>query len=74
MIKQLALVVIMSLAFTTVSAQSESKQLVRLAKLVIDPNQVEQYKAFLKEEAEESVRLEPGVLTLYAAAVKVIEE
>lgn len=51
------------------SAQ-ENKQLVRLAKLVIDSTQLETYKTFLKEEIETSVRVEPGVLTLYAVAEK----
>jgi L-ascorbate metabolism protein UlaG (beta-lactamase superfamily)/quinol monooxygenase YgiN len=68
--KQLILFLIMSIAFTKVCAQSESKQLVRLSRLVIDPNQVEQYKAILKEEAEESMRIEAGVLTLYAVQEK----
>ncbi len=45
-------------------------QMVRLAKLVIDSAQLENYNALLKEEIEASVRLEPGVLTLYAVAEK----
>lgn len=48
----------------------EQNQMVRLAKLVIDSAQLESYKAALKEEIEASVRLEPGVLTLYAVAEK----
>lgn len=44
--------------------------MVRLAKLVIDSSQLENYTAALKEEIEASVRLEPGVLTLYAVAEK----
>jgi len=51
-------------------AQNESKQMVRLAKLVIDSTQLERYSAFLKEEIETSVKVEPGVLTLYAVAEK----
>jgi 4-carboxymuconolactone decarboxylase len=46
------------------------KNMVRLAKLEIDPAQLESYKAFLKEEIETSVRVEPGVLTLYAVYEK----
>lgn len=45
-------------------------QLVRLARLVIDSTQLENYKAALKEEIEASVRIEPGVLTLYAVSEK----
>lgn len=42
----------------------------RLAELEIDPAQLESYKAALKEEIEASIRLEAGVLTLYAVAEK----
>jgi len=52
------------------SAQEKNGQMVRLAKLVIDSTQLENYRAFLKEEIETSVRVEPGVLTLYAVAEK----
>jgi len=48
----------------------EKTQMVRLAKLVIDSIQLEKYNALLKEEIEASVRLEPGVLTLYAVVEK----
>ena len=53
----------------TTSAQKKS-QMVRLAKLVIDSAQLENYKALLKEEIETSVRVEPGVKTLYAVSEK----
>ena len=42
----------------------------RLAELEIDPDQLDSYKAALKEEIEASIRLEPGVLTLFAVSVK----
>lgn len=42
------------------------KQMVRLAKLEIDSTQLDSYKIFLKEEIEASIKLEKGVLTLYA--------
>lgn len=41
-----------------------------MAKLRIDPAQLETYKAALKEEIENSVKVEPGVLTLYAVSEK----
>ena len=44
--------------------------MVRLAKLVIDLGQLENYNALLKEEIEASMRIEPGVLALYAVAEK----
>ncbi|MFC5860671.1 putative quinol monooxygenase [Acidicapsa dinghuensis] len=53
-------------------AQTAAKdgRVVRLAELTIDPAQLETYRAALKEEIETSIRVEPGVLTLYAVAVK----
>lgn len=50
---------------TTVSAQKKD-HMIRLAKIVVDTAQLENYKVALKEGIEAAVRLEPGVLTLYA--------
>jgi len=55
---------------TNDAASSSQEKIVRLAKLVIDPAQLEKYKAALKEGIETAVRLEPGVLTLYAVSEK----
>jgi quinol monooxygenase YgiN len=44
--------------------------MVRIANLVVEALHLERYKAALKEEIEASVRLEPGVLTLYAVSAK----
>jgi quinol monooxygenase YgiN len=38
--------------------------------LKIDPAQLDTYKAALREEIETSIRVEPGVLTLFAVSVK----
>jgi quinol monooxygenase YgiN len=51
-------------------AEPEQGRVVRLAELEIDPAQLANYKAALKEEIEASIRLEPGVLTLFAVSVK----
>lgn len=56
------------IAETTIAQKTD--QVVRLAKLVIDSAQLEDYKALLKEGIEASVRIEPGVLTLYAVSEK----
>jgi quinol monooxygenase YgiN len=45
-------------------------RIVRLAELEIYPDQLNAYKAALKEEIEASIRTEPGVLTLYAVSLK----
>ena len=51
-------------------AVPEQGALVRLAELEIEPTQLDNYKAALKEEIEASISLEPGVLTLFAVSVK----
>ncbi|NGO53413.1 antibiotic biosynthesis monooxygenase [Allomesorhizobium camelthorni] len=47
-----------------------SGPLVRMAELEIDLPQLDAYTALLREEIEASVRIEPGVLMLYAMSVK----
>ena len=49
--------------------ESESV-VVRIAELEIDPVQLELYKAAVKEEMSDAVRLEPGVLAIYSVAEK----
>ena len=68
--ERLIFILLAFLINSDVCAQDESKQIVRLAKLVIDPAQLESYNAFLREEIETSVKVEPGVLTLYAVSEK----
>jgi quinol monooxygenase YgiN len=43
---------------------------VRIADLEIDPAKLDAYTAAVKEEMETSVRVEPGVLAIYAVAEK----
>lgn len=45
------------------------KPIVRIAELEIDPAQIEDYKAYLREEIAASVAQEPGVLSLSAVAI-----
>lgn len=52
---------------TSVSPENNK---VRLSMITVDSTQLDEYNAFLKEEIEASMRLEPGVLTLYAVAEK----
>ena len=51
-------------------ADSLQDNLVRLSKITVDAGRLDEYNAYLKEEIEASMRLEPGVLTLYATAEK----
>lgn len=52
------------------SPLAENTNKVRLSKITVDPDQLDSYNAFLKEEIEASMRLEPGVLSLYAVSEK----
>lgn len=56
------------LTCTNTLAQDEHRYVVRLAKLVIDSVNLDQYNQLLKEGIETAIREEPGVLTLYAVA------
>ena len=66
----LALALCLLCACERAPAEQMQGRVVRLAELEIDPVQLENYKAALKEEIESSIRVEPGVLTLYAVSVK----
>jgi quinol monooxygenase YgiN len=48
----------------------KKEQMVRLAKIKVDPLQLEKYNAALKEQMAAAIRIEPGVLTYYAVADK----
>jgi quinol monooxygenase YgiN len=52
------------------SAQSGQDRVVRLAELEIDQARLDLYKAALRDEIAASIRVEPGVLALYAVSVK----
>jgi len=51
-------------------AAPPAQKIVQLAKLEIDAEHLESYKAALKEEIEASLRLEPGVLALRSVSEK----
>jgi quinol monooxygenase YgiN len=68
--KTITLFLALILTQSPMAEAQDSGQMVRLARLVVDPAQLESYNSFLKEEIETSVRIEPGVITLYAVAEK----
>ena len=49
---------------------SREENVSRLSKITVDADRLDEYNAYWKEEIEASMRLEPGVLTLYAVAEK----
>jgi quinol monooxygenase YgiN len=65
-IKLFGIVFVITLAQS--SFAQEKKQMVRLAKITVDSAQLKSYNEFLKEEIETSMRVEKGVLFLYAVA------
>ena len=73
--------ILIILAFMTLSAlpclgqtdfqgQNNVEKLVRLAEIEVMPEFLEEYMAFAKEVGETSVRVEPGVLTLFSMQTK----
>ncbi|WP_339406909.1 putative quinol monooxygenase [Pseudomonas helleri] len=55
---------------TAIQAQETETTVVRIAELVIDPEQLVAYTTAVREEMEDSIRLEPGVLAIYSVAEK----
>jgi quinol monooxygenase YgiN len=58
------IILIIMTSFNYSATAQQATKYVRIAKIVVDSMQLENYKAALKEEMEEAVRLEPGVLSL----------
>ena len=54
----------------TLSSTAQDHRMVRLAKIQVDPAQLKQYNAALKEQMTTAIKVEPGVLTYYAVADK----
>src|SRR4051812_25817854 len=65
-----SVILVLCCACLLTAAQNTSPRVVRLAELEIDPAQLTEYKTALAEEIETSIRVEPGVLSLYAVALK----
>ena len=73
--------ILIILAFMTLSAlpsigqidlqsQQYGERIVRLAEIEVEPAFLEEYMAFAKEVGETSVKVEPGVLTLFSMQAK----
>jgi quinol monooxygenase YgiN len=56
-----------STASTAPTSSTESPQgmMVRISEIQIDPARLDEYNAILKEESAASVRLEPGVISIF---------
>jgi quinol monooxygenase YgiN len=56
--------VVMLASYQTASAQQKD-MMVRIAEIEIIPTHLEEYKAILQEESAASVKLEPGVISIF---------
>ncbi len=66
---RLFIVVVIYSLFTCFSADASAQtgqRYMRIARIVVDSSQLDDYKTALKEGMEIAVRTEPGVLSLYA--------
>jgi quinol monooxygenase YgiN len=66
----LAICTIITFGITNTTMAQQKNQMVRLAKIQIDPAQLNQYNVALKQQMTTAVSVEPGVLTYYAVADK----
>ena len=53
-----------------VPLRQQGERIVRLAEIEVEPSMLEDYMAFAKEVGETSMRIEPGVLTLFSMQSK----
>lgn len=61
---------ILAFSFSNTTMAQQKNQIVRFAKIQVDPSQLKAYNAALKEQMVTAVNVEPGVLTYYAVADK----
>ena len=59
-----------SMAQIGLQSQQYGERIVRLAEIEVEPEFLEDYLAFAKEVGETSVKVEPGVLTLFSMQTK----
>lgn len=64
------ILLVFSLLISTQVHAQKTEQMVRLAKIKIDPAQLNEYNKALLTQMKTAIALEPGVLTYYAVADK----
>ncbi len=67
---KIAIIIMIAIALGDRSFAQDKNLVVRIARLQIDSAQMENYKTALRIHAETAVRVEPGVITLYAVYEK----
>jgi quinol monooxygenase YgiN len=69
----LAVAAALAIASRAMGAEKRSgteTRVARIAEIEVDPQQLEAYRAALREGVEAALRLEPGVLTITAVSIK----
>jgi quinol monooxygenase YgiN len=64
-----AVLMLLGVGCSAATAQQKD-MIVRISEIDIHPNRLAEYNAILKEEAEASVRLEPGVIAIFPMSRK----
>jgi quinol monooxygenase YgiN len=62
--------ILLTVIFNINAMAQQKNQMVRMAKIEVDPAQLDSYNAALKEQMNTAIKLEPGVLSYYAVADK----
>lgn len=65
MLRRAAIVIPACLFVSSGLAHAEEQMMVRISEIQVHAEHVDKYKEILKEEAEASVRLEPGVIAIF---------
>ena len=69
-LKTLMSVLMLPLVACSAAIAQGEDMIVRISEIEIHPNRLAEYNAILKEEAEASVRLEPGVIAIFPKSQK----
>lgn len=62
--------VLLAFIINTKAMAQENNHMYRIAKIQVDPAQLDKYNTALKEQMTTAIRVEPGVLSYYAVADK----
>jgi quinol monooxygenase YgiN len=62
--KRSLIIIMILLSYRSAFAQ-KNNMMIRISEIEIDSNYLEEYKAILKEESRASVKIEPGVISIY---------
>lgn len=61
---------VLTVVILTSKCMAQDPKIYRIAKIQVDPAQLGQYNAALKEQMTTAIRVEPGVLSYYAVSDK----